>query len=159
MGLHIVRKVNPFLWFYLQHLGIILPLPNGFSSATSDTDAQHGEFPPNNAPGIRDTGTVIRAFLPIKAANGRNRLMEYHGFGTAVGARVVCMRPKLTNVSFTTGDGYRVSGLADIEHEPLGLLRQAQSQGSNDFSLSFDCGLALATPATYLELEGWPLSL
>ncbi|KAH7153377.1 hypothetical protein EDB81DRAFT_931852 [Dactylonectria macrodidyma] len=130
------------------------------NATTSDTAAQYGEFAPNKGHGIIDTGTVVRVFLPINDTNERSRLAEYHGFGTAVDTRVVCMRPKVTNVEFSTDSGFRVTGLADNEQKPLGLLRQADSEGSANFSLPFDCGFAaVASHDWSSELYGWPLAL
>lgn len=141
--------------------------PNGYpafaewvSNATvSDTTAQHGEFAPNSSPGIRDTGTVVRAFLPIDDADERSRVTEYQGFGTAVDVRVVCMRPKLTNVVYSIGSGFRVTGLADNDQEPLGLLQDVDDQGSSNFSMSFDCGFGAAASNNYSESNGWPLAI
>ncbi|KAI3567769.1 hypothetical protein IWW34DRAFT_796858 [Fusarium oxysporum f. sp. albedinis] len=132
------------------------------SNATiSDTTAQYGEFAPSSVPGIIDTGTVVRAFLPFKD-DERSRLIEYHGFGTAVDTRVACVRPKLTNIVFSTDNdnpGYyvfRIAGLADVEQKPLGFLRLPDENGSKNYSLSFDCGFTTdADPETY----GWPLAL
>ncbi|EXL65770.1 hypothetical protein FOPG_18024 [Fusarium oxysporum f. sp. conglutinans race 2 54008] len=128
------------------------------SNATiSDTTAQHGELAPYSAPGIRDTGTVMRAFLPLKENDERSRLIEYHEFGTVVDTRVVCMRPKLTTVVYSDD---RVTGLADVEQKPLGLLRQPGEDGSKNYSLSFDCAFRGATgdeSETYRY--GWPLAL
>ncbi|KAF5003869.1 hypothetical protein FDECE_9617 [Fusarium decemcellulare] len=130
------------------------------SNATiSDGTAQHGEFAPNSAPGIRDTGTVVRAFLPINDDDERSRLTEYHGLGTAVDTRVVCMRPKLTDIRYTTMTGYRVIGLVDNEQKPLGLLKQADEKGSNNFSMSFDCEFGAAAGPWDSELYGWPVAL
>ncbi|KAK7592047.1 hypothetical protein V3481_006682 [Fusarium oxysporum f. sp. vasinfectum] len=132
------------------------------SNATmSDTAAQHGEFAPSSAPGIRDTGTVVRAFLPFKD-DERSRLIEYHGFGTAVDTRVVCVRPRLTNIVCSTDKdspaypAFRITGLADVEQKPSGFVRLPDEDGSKNYSLSFDCGFAPdADPETY----GWPLAL
>jgi hypothetical protein len=130
------------------------------SNATvSDANAQHGEFAPNHAPGITDTGTVVRAFLPINDTDERSRLTEYHGFGTAVDMRVACMRPKLSNVVLSTQNGYRVGGQAEIEQNPLGLVRKADPFGHGNSSHVFDCGFGAAYTKNYSESFGWPLSL
>ncbi|SCO90106.1 uncharacterized protein FRV6_14234 [Fusarium oxysporum] len=117
----------------------------------------HGELAPYSAPGIRDTGTVMRALLPLKENDERSRLIEYHEFGTVVDTRVVCMRPKLTTVVYSDD---RVTGLADVEQKPLGLLRQPGEDGSKNYSLSFDCAFRGATgdeSETYRY--GWSLAL
>jgi hypothetical protein len=125
----------------------------------SNTTAQHGGFAPSTAPGIRDTGTVVRAFLPIEDANERSRLIEYQGFGTAIDLRVVCMRPKLTNFVFSSRPTSRIIGLVDIEQEPMGFLQDVDHEGSNNFSMSFDCDIFWTSQQNYSESHGWPLSL
>ena len=47
--------------------------------------------------GITDTGTTIRALLPIADANTRQQLQHYVGKGTIFDSRVVCIRPNSTS--------------------------------------------------------------
>jgi hypothetical protein len=129
------------------------------NAAISNADAQHGECAPSQLPGIRDTGTVVRAFLPIRDPSERSRLVEYHGFGTVVDARVVCLRPELTNVTFSSDSGYHVTGLAYIGLKPFGLFRKPSRDGSNNFSAYFDCGFAAARDGYNTKAYGWPVSL
>ncbi|KAJ3545817.1 hypothetical protein NM208_g2324 [Fusarium decemcellulare] len=129
------------------------------NSNTSNTTAHHGEFPPSSMPGIRDTGTVVRAFLPINDDGERSRLTEYHGFATAMDTRVVCMRPKLTSIEYSTDDGKRISGRVDTKQKPLGLLQKAYERGSSKFSRSFDCIFTPAQTGYDSMLYGWPLTL
>ena len=67
------------------------------------------EYPQSGVPtsldGVRDTGPSIRAFLPINLEADRDRTMNYSGAAAVVDARVVCMRPVLTNLSIS-GNGY-----------------------------------------------------
>jgi hypothetical protein len=87
---------------------------------------------------MSDMGTVMRAFLPIKDRNDCNLLIQYTGMGTVVDMRVVCMSPNLTDVVYSTMCGYRVSGLANIIQEPMGLVREP---GAN-LAMPFDCGFS-----------------
>ena len=128
------------------------------NATTSDTSRQHGEFPPNSAPGLRDTGSVLRAFLPINSSDDRNHVTDYKGFATAVDMRVVCIRPTLTDVEFSGGNGFRVTGRSDIAHNPAGLFYSADAQESDKFSAAFDCGFAASASKNY-DPSGWPLSL
>jgi len=134
---------------------------NNNAEASSNTDAHHGEFGPSQLPGIIDTGTVMRAFLPIQDASDRSRLVEYHGFGTVVDTRVVCVRPKLANVTFSTNSGNVLKGIADIgpNTKPSGFFRKPDRQGSNNFSASFECGFAVAYAGYDTEGYGWPVNL
>lgn len=101
----------------------------------------------------------MRAFLPIKNVTERSRVLEYQGFGTVVDTRVVCMRPKLANVVYSTNTGFRLSGIAEVEWKPPGLMQQQDSDGSNNFSLTFNCGFAAAAGGNYADSRGWPLAL
>ncbi|KAH9218060.1 hypothetical protein DL95DRAFT_406082 [Leptodontidium sp. 2 PMI_412] len=129
------------------------------NTTLGDSRAQHGEYPPSSTPGIRDSGTVVRAFLPIADINNRTRVTEYSGFGTAVDTRVVCTRPNLTNVEFTSGSGYLLTGLVDIEQAPAGLLQTPDDNGSSNYSMSFQCGFGAAASNNYSLTNGWPLAL
>jgi hypothetical protein len=107
---------------------------------------------PNNTQGIRDTGTVMRAFLPFSDVDTRNRLTEYTGFGTVVDMRVVCMRPNLTNVVYSTMSGYRLTGYAQLPQKPQGFVQPTKVK----YVLSFDCGFAAIASKNATE---WSLAL
>ncbi|RGP70198.1 hypothetical protein FSPOR_4098 [Fusarium sporotrichioides] len=123
-----------------------------------DTANQRGEVAPGKSPGIVDTGNVLRAFLPINNDQERSLVTEYHGFATVVDTRVVCMRPKLSNVVFSTGDGFRLTGFANVEQRPLGLVQRESEGGSKNFSVSFDCSFDAAAGGNYSEPD-WALAL
>lgn len=116
------------------------------------------EFAPDSRPGMKDTGTVIRAFLPIGNNDNRSRLMDYQGFATVVDMRVVCMLPNLTNVAYSSRDGYRISGLVGPEEYPRGSLGQLTS-GSGSSSMSFDCPFEAANGNVSSSDISWPLAL
>jgi hypothetical protein len=122
--------------------------------ATETPSSRYGEYVPNNTQGIRDTGTVMRAFLPFGDVNTRNRLTEYNGFGTVVDMRVVCVRPQLTNVVFSIGSGFRLIGLAEVLQKPLGYIQTPEANVK--IPMSFDCPFAAAA---WKNLTRWPLSL
>ncbi|KAF5612806.1 hypothetical protein F25303_14315 [Fusarium sp. NRRL 25303] len=126
-------------------------------ATTPQTTAQQKAFPPENSTGILDTGSVLRALLPINNDEERSRVTEYHRFATVLDTRVVCMRPKLTNVEFTMDDGYQVLGLANINKTPAGLIQQ-EDLGSKNFSISFKCNFAASAGGNYSEPD-WSLAL
>jgi hypothetical protein len=145
---------------FLETTPVRYPAFAEWVSNATETTSQHGEFAPKSAPGIRDTGTVVRAFLPFEEDNERRHLIEYHGYATAVDMRVVCMRPKLTNVLFSSADGYRVTGLVDTEREPLGLLRPPDNTGNANYSMSFNCGFSAgAWQGNSTNQTAWSLAL
>ncbi|KAK1753754.1 hypothetical protein QBC47DRAFT_47656 [Echria macrotheca] len=119
----------------------------------------YGEFAPSSGPGIADTGTVMRAFLPIRAPEERSRLTEYRGFGTVLDTRVVCMRPKLTDAVYSTGSGFQVRGLIEPDVKPPGLWEARDLQGGTNFSRPFNCDFAAAAVNDYTVRHGWPLAI
>ncbi|KAH7303385.1 hypothetical protein B0I35DRAFT_485198 [Stachybotrys elegans] len=56
-------------------------------------------------------------------------------------------------------DGSRVSGLADVDQRPPGLLQQPDDNGSNNYSLSFDCEFSAAGSGYDSAIRQWPLAL
>ncbi|KAL8346638.1 hypothetical protein RB598_000502 [Gaeumannomyces tritici] len=46
-----------------------------------------------------DTGTTIRAFLPLGSSSQRTAMRSYAGVTSAFDARVACVRPRLTGIS------------------------------------------------------------
>jgi hypothetical protein len=125
------------------------------NATLSGPSARYGEYIPNNTDGIRDTGTVMRAFLPIRDPEERSLLTEYTGFGTVVDMRVVCLRPRFTDVVYSIMSGYRVIGLADIVQEPMGLVQTPHST----HTLSFDCPFSAVASQNRTEFSGWPIAL
>lgn len=55
--------------------------------------------------GISDTGLTMRAFLPIDGQGNRSSIHVYKGPATVIDARVVCVRPNITNL------GSRLAGV------------------------------------------------
>jgi hypothetical protein len=111
---------------------------------------------------MRDTGTVLRAFLPIRDANERNLTAEYAGIATIVDARVVCMKPTLTNLKwFSDGETYRLSGEAKVDNLPEGHSAiGGSSVNMSDISFKFDCGMNIAFWRNYTTMfKEWPLSM
>lgn len=49
--------------------------------------------------GLSDTGLTMRAFLPIDRDKNTSLLHKYEGPSTVIDARVVCMRPNITNLT------------------------------------------------------------
>ena len=114
------------------------------------------EFAADLRPGVQDTGTVIRAFLPIDGVNNRSRVMEHQGKATAVDMTVVCSAPKLTDVVYSTYTGYTITDLANIVEDPEGLRQQLDADGSSNFTMSFECSFAATGASTPTS---WPLAL
>jgi len=130
-----------------------------FAEWVSNSTGSEKEFAPSSSPGMVDTGTVMRAFLPINDTNERSRLTDYQGYATVVDMRVVCMRPKLTNVVFSSRSGTRLTGVINNEQKPLGLAQSIYYKESSDFAWEFECGFGAAGQTDYIERYGWPLTL
>jgi hypothetical protein len=72
--------------------------------------ARQRVFTLSNSPRIQDIGTVMRAFLPVRDATERSRILDYYGIRTVVDTRVVCVRPRLIDVTFSTREGFHLIG-------------------------------------------------
>jgi hypothetical protein len=118
-------------------------------------------YEPLSGPNIRDTGTVLRAFLPIRDANERNLTIKYEGNATVLDTRVVCMKPNLTNIGWFHDDiSPRLFGRADVDTKPRGYIRDGRSQLDNKTSLTFDCGFLASTADNYTAMnKEWPLAV
>lgn len=155
-GLPLLRKLMGAVQSNLE------TTPKGFPAfaewAASVTVPGKAEFAADRRPGVQDTGTVIRAFLPIDGIKSRSRVMEYQRKATAVDMTLVCSAPKLIDVVFSTNTRYTITGLADIVQNPT-CLRQQQldANGSSNFTMSFECQIALH--ATVSQPTSWPLAL
>jgi hypothetical protein len=120
-------------------------------------------YEPSSSPNMSDTGTVLRAFLPIPDANERNLTTRYEGTATVVDTRVVCMKPHLTNVNwYDDRRGVsRLSGEAKVNTAPKGYTAVSDDLARNDdMSLTFDCGMYAANRDDYTTMyKEWPLSM
>lgn len=125
-------------------------IPNGTAAAQ-----KYGGVAPSSSPGIRDTGTVVRAFLPIGNLEDRNRVTDYKGFGTAVDMRVVCVRPKFSMIDINNGSSpATIYGQVINDLAPPGLFRS--EDGSAMF---FDCAFDAAGSNYSAQVAGWPVSI
>jgi hypothetical protein len=52
----------------------------------------------NESSGVSDTGLTMRAFLPVDSDGNKSLIHTYRGPATVVDARVVCVRPNITNL-------------------------------------------------------------
>ncbi|KAK6510833.1 Mitochondrial outer membrane protein iml2 [Arthrobotrys conoides] len=94
-------------------------------------------------PGIVDTGTTIRAFIPFANADDRSRLSHYKGKAVVWDARVVCQKPQISN--------FRVHGLPPVNGNTIdlaitGTVRKTVSsdviQNAEPEAANFFCGIS-----------------
>ncbi|KAF2140814.1 uncharacterized protein K452DRAFT_359269 [Aplosporella prunicola CBS 121167] len=79
--------------------------PNYFTSSPTGypTFAEWTQSPEPNLPDhISDTGPAIRALLPIASEDARSKILEFNGVASLFDARVVCVRPNITDFSYST---------------------------------------------------------
>jgi hypothetical protein len=88
-------------------------------------------------------------------------MIDHQGIGTVVDTRVVCVRPNLIDVIFSTGEGYRLIGQADVDIESEGLMRDADSSGSGNLAMSFDCSFSAHSSKRLRRTDTWtrPLAI
>lgn len=66
--------------------------------------------------GVHDTGTVMRAFIPIYPQLQRELLKSYTGMATVYDTRVVCMRPMVSDLNMTMTQGPREAAHCPYHH-------------------------------------------
>jgi hypothetical protein len=81
---------------------LMLLNPSYFESSQPDFSmfAEWSEDPKSQSQHILDTGRTIRALLPVTDKEQRTSLLKYDGPASLFDARVVCMRPNLTEWKF-----------------------------------------------------------
>ncbi|EXJ69857.1 uncharacterized protein A1O5_06929 [Cladophialophora psammophila CBS 110553] len=92
--------------------------------------------------GVHDTGTVMRAFMPILQKSSRETLQSYDGKATVLDSRVVCGRPVVKHASLDMGNidecaGPRISGDISIDLSSVPRFRYHENdKGAKNFSCS-----------------------
>ncbi|KAH7355676.1 hypothetical protein BKA66DRAFT_613341 [Pyrenochaeta sp. MPI-SDFR-AT-0127] len=116
-----------------------------------------------NGTNYTDTGTTYRGFLPFALPNQRNRLRNYHGPMTVVDARVVCVRPQLSNltinvISDTNEDERIISGTLDARDVYPGITTTTPDPEDQQYvSTSFNCRAPAQNPIA--NSTNWSASL
>ncbi|KAJ4286473.1 hypothetical protein N0V90_013173 [Kalmusia sp. IMI 367209] len=130
---------------------LMLLSPNYFESSQPDfsTFAEWSEDPKSQSEYIADTGRTVRALLPIADKEQRTSLLNYSGAASLFDARVVCMRPNLTEWKFYPSNytaslpaTLSVKMLPDsIPNELAHLVRLGISSRAPDAELQLSCSL------------------
>ncbi|KAK6356134.1 Mitochondrial outer membrane protein iml2 [Orbilia javanica] len=98
-------------------------------------------------PGIVDTGTTIRSFVPFANADDRSRLRKYKGKAVVWDARVICQKPVVSN--------FRRHGV-ETDLAISGNVRRSVSsdiiQNPQPETASFYCGIDIGTTVTICQL-------
>ncbi|KAF3158973.1 Mitochondrial outer membrane protein iml2 [Orbilia oligospora] len=117
-------------------------------------------------PGIVDTGTTLRSFIPFSNADDRSRLRYYKGKAVVWDARVVCQKPQISGFRVYTDD----SGNVDLAIG--GTVRKTVSsdmiQNAQPEATAFFCGISdaisicqlpnsdIGSVGIHLEYYEWP---
>lgn len=105
--------------------------------------------------GLDDTGSTVRAFLPMASQEARESLLEFRGTAWLMDSRIMCMRPELKDVRLC--DDRTVCGSVRVESsvaEAAGL-----SVTEKDVYLDFRClvekkpGICLGSSAYFDDTE------
>ncbi|KAK6851685.1 hypothetical protein PG995_011810 [Apiospora arundinis] len=105
-----------------------------------------------------DTGLVYRAAIPSSDQVFRENLRFYEGTANTWDARVICLNPKLSHISFTTNDYYDTAELHGIvkfdntDDNYLGL-KFAQSNNNTDNLSPFTCTVPYRDGASICVLD------
>jgi hypothetical protein len=65
------------------------------SPSQSEIFAEYSE-PGETSDELDDTGTALRAFLPISSTSQRESIQSFNGIARVIDTRVICVRPKFT---------------------------------------------------------------
>ena len=106
----------------------------------------------NGSSGVSDTGLTMRAFLPVSSDGNKSLIHTYRGPATVIDARVVCVRPNITNLGVhipESSDNLSYQPLPVLHGNlsiPLDLLHAAASSRVSigpyaDFNCTFPTGL------------------
>ncbi|KAL1613943.1 hypothetical protein SLS54_010153 [Diplodia seriata] len=116
--------------------------------------------PAVEADGLKDTGFVLRALLPLEAAQSRLTVGNYSGLATVLPSRVACFRPPLSNltIGLEVSAGF-ISGKIDFGEVQFALLGGCQSRPCREMTeptQGFNCTLNYGTQA---EPREWATTL
>ncbi|KAF6815034.1 hypothetical protein CPLU01_14248 [Colletotrichum plurivorum] len=110
--------------------------------------------------GVDDTGTTIRALLPIAAQTTREKLRDFQGMARIIDSRVACMRPEILDFwecEDTVTNGSSVCGKARLDKNivrSIGLGFQSYDAEQDTFEIR--CPFEPGFPAKYAEDLGVP---
>lgn len=115
-----------------QHIQLPFRLNETYTQDSSDTDeyeelwsskppfypvfAEYSEPPtPYQDDSISDTGTILRAMLPLASEQDRTLIQNYTGPATVFDSRVICMRPQINITGIESYGDFDGQTLAAIE--------------------------------------------
>jgi hypothetical protein len=101
-----------------------------------------------------DTGKTIRGFPPQRTDAERGLLREYNGPMTVVDARVVCVRPTVSNITFGGGVYPSINGLFDWKDTHPDLVSAAELEG-----IGFQVNCSVPFSEYYISDSYWSTSL
>jgi hypothetical protein len=124
--------INPEISYSLGNMSLFAEEPNysHYRPANFPVFAEYSELAPqNNGNEVDDTGPTVRAILPISSPSVRETLVNYNGYGTLLNSHVVCVKPRIENLTFESrqesGLQYfkpLISGSITLEEMPPGIM-------------------------------------
>ncbi|KAH7095583.1 hypothetical protein FB567DRAFT_512918 [Paraphoma chrysanthemicola] len=119
-----MSQVRPDLSYLATVSGNTQGIPRGSAWTTNPPSypvfGEYHEPIRNREDGVADTGLLLRAFLPYKLADDRQRLSSYSGNALVMDARVSCQAPTVTQVQ---------ASAFDLSKSRSKIIRQAQISG------------------------------
>ena len=100
------------------------------------------DHPPQQSKTVDDTGSVIRALLPVSAEDGRSTLLSFEGNATLYDARVICTPPALSYLSLIGIPPLESLSFAGYTNHSSFLPRMASTDASG-YGLPFNCSITL----------------
>jgi hypothetical protein len=105
--------------------------------------------------GVDDTGTVLRAFLPIAQQHTRQSLRKYEGLSYVYDAHVLCVRPEFEEMRFCNlaTDKGKYSRVCGVTKPEPGLLDSLNVMGDLT-RMNFTCLIIAGVSPCWLDLQG-----
>jgi hypothetical protein len=129
------------------------------------------EYHENNSissDGISDTGTTIRAFLPLTDASTRSSIKTYNGKAAVVDTRVTCMHADITNMTLYYGSAGELPLIGGV-FKPLPEFRNRPIHTSSNISWRLsnytpiasprNCSTPYQLPSGLYQTDDWYFSL
>lgn len=121
MGAAAERNVTSYLTVEAYHSAYWSNHPAGWVFAETGGSFDRGS-------NFDDTGPTYRAFLPFADEQERNNLRSFSGPALVMNQRVLCLRPRLSNM--TLSDGW-LTGSLDLDEDAHPSLRDANKSSSH----------------------------
>ncbi|EQB54272.1 hypothetical protein CGLO_05910 [Colletotrichum gloeosporioides Cg-14] len=107
----------------------------------TETFAEYSDDPVTGE-GLDDTGPSVRAFLPLASQEDRESILEFQGMARVIDSRVICLRPRLSNLRPCQEEGEAssyVSLCGSVELDDTAAAADVGVAWSDSMNFNFTC--------------------